>query len=239
MTTYPSAADYFGAMAASYDSLIRRAVPEYDEMMHRLIEYLPPDAPRVVELGCGSGNLTLRLAARWPDSTITLVDAAAEMVELTASRLAASDPVLAARARRIVARFEELALPPGSADVVTSSISLHHVRDKQTHYARLRAMTRPLGRLVFADQFLGHPESNHRINWERWLAYCRRPGNCSVEELEGLIAHAQAHDHYVTLVEHVRLLEAAGWGEVDCVWRSGMWGIVTATATARATATTL
>jgi tRNA (cmo5U34)-methyltransferase len=230
MTISPSAAEYFGGMARSYDSLIRRAVPEYDEMMDQLIAYLPPDAPRMVELGCGSGNLTLRLAARWPHSTITLVDASAEMVDLAASRLATAHPALAARSRRVVARFEELALPPGSTDVVTSSISLHHVRDKQAHYARLRTAMRPLGRLVFADQFLGHPDHNHRLNWERWLEYCRRPGHCSAEELEGLVAHAQAHDHYVTLVEHVRLLEAAGWGEVDCVWRSGMWGIVSATA---------
>ncbi len=61
-----SAADYFGAMVAGYDSLIRRAVPRYDEMTDRLVDYLPPAAARVLELGCGTGNLTLRLVMTIP-----------------------------------------------------------------------------------------------------------------------------------------------------------------------------
>ena len=36
-----SASGYFGSMAESYDSLIHRAVPRYDEMIARLLEYLP------------------------------------------------------------------------------------------------------------------------------------------------------------------------------------------------------
>jgi hypothetical protein len=42
--------------------------------------------------------------------------------------------------------------------------------------------------------------------------------------------HAAAHDHYVTLSEHITLLSASGFTEIDCVWRNWMWGIVTATA---------
>jgi hypothetical protein len=42
--------------------------------------------------------------------------------------------------------------------------------------------------------------------------------------------HAAAHDHYVPLSEHIALLSASGFTEIDCVWRNWMWGIVTATA---------
>ena len=40
-----SASEYFGAMVAEYDSLIRRTVPRYDEMLERLLCYLPPEGP--------------------------------------------------------------------------------------------------------------------------------------------------------------------------------------------------
>jgi hypothetical protein len=55
-------------------------------------------------------------------------------------------------------------------------------------------------------------------------------GHCTPEEIESLVQHAAAHDHYTTLTDHVALLSMAGFSEIDCVWRSGMWGIVTATA---------
>src|SRR5262245_14957375 len=84
-----TAADYFGAMAGEYDSLIRRAVPRYDEMTARLIDYLPPAAESILELGCGTGNLTLKLAARYPGAKLTLVDAAPQMLEVAKARLGA------------------------------------------------------------------------------------------------------------------------------------------------------
>ena len=58
-----TAADYFGAMVGEYDSLIRRAVPRYDEMTARLLDYLPPSATSILELGCGTGNLTMLSAS--------------------------------------------------------------------------------------------------------------------------------------------------------------------------------
>src|SRR5688572_3616889 len=87
MPQHASASDYFGSMVETYDSLIRRAVPRYDEMLERLIDYLPAQAGSILELGCGTGNLSLALAARYPGSDITFVDAAPEMLETTKARL--------------------------------------------------------------------------------------------------------------------------------------------------------
>src|SRR6188474_3475606 len=85
-----SATVYFGSMVESYDSLIHRAVPRYDEMIARLLDYLPPSAQRVLELGCGTGNLSLRLAESLPRAELTLVDGSAEMIAVVGSRVAQS-----------------------------------------------------------------------------------------------------------------------------------------------------
>ena len=225
-----TASSYFGSMAESYDSLIHRAVPRYDEMIARLLEYLPRDARRVLELGSGTGNLSLRLAESLPDSALTLVDGSEEMIALVRSRLEQTSSRSSDRVQSIAARFEELDFPADSFDLVVSSISLHHVEDKARLYARIRALLSKRGRFCFADQIRGEPESNHRLNWERWLDFCREPGNCAPDEIESLLQHAAAHDHYTTLTDHFALLSRAGFTELDCVWRNWMWGIVTATA---------
>ena len=225
-----SATGYFGSMAESYDSLIHRAVPRYDEMIARLLDYLPDDPRRVLELGCGTGNLSLRLAKTFPRAELTLVDGSAEMVSLVRSRIDESRIDSNPRVAYVEARFEALDLPAGSFDLVVSSISLHHVDDKAALYRRIRGLIPAGGRFCFADQIRGEPESNHRVNWDRWLDFCREPGHCTHEEIESLLDHAAAHDHYVPLSEHIALLSAAGFTEIDCVWRNWMWGIVTATA---------
>jgi ubiquinone/menaquinone biosynthesis C-methylase UbiE len=216
-------------MVESYDSLIRRAVPRYDEMTARLIDYLPHASHSILELGCGTGNLSLLLGRNIPDASLTLVDGSPDMIALTRSRI--SDAGFSANEPTYVAaQFEELALPESSFDLVVSSISLHHVVDKANLYRKIRTLLRGGGSFCFADQIRGEPESNHQINWERWLDYCREPGNCTPEEIQSLLDHAAAHDHYVPLTQHVSMLSAAGFSEIDSVWRNWMWGIVTASA---------
>ncbi len=216
-----TAADYFGSMVESYDSLIRRAVPQYDDMQLRLLAYLPATASRVLELGCGTGNLSVALAARYPSATLTLVDAAPEMISVTRGRLGRE-------ARFIQRRFEELTSDLGRFDLIVSSISLHHVRDKGPVYRVLYEMLDRDGRFRFSDQIRGATEEIHQINWERWLEFCRDPRNCTPEEIQSLLDHAEAHDHYTPLEEQFDLLHAAGFRNLDCVWRNWIWGIVTA-----------
>lgn len=222
----PTASDYFGAMVDRYDSLIRRAVPRYDEMIDRLVEHLPPGAPRILELGCGTGNLTLRLADRFPRANITFVDAAPEMIAITTQR--AAQRGVAASLRPVTARFEELSFAPASFDLVVSCMSLHHVVDKATLYRSARGWLEPGGGFCFADELLGATEHAQNIFWERWLEHCRQPGHCTEEEVTSLVDHAAAHDHYVALPEHFELLRAAGFRSVDCVWRNFMYSVVVA-----------
>jgi len=230
-TTLPTTAfEYFGSMVESYDSLIQRAVPRYHEMTDRLLDYLPATKPalRILELGCGTGNLSLRLADRFPDAAISFVDASPEMVALTRERIKQQYPDAIAKASFVTTRFEALDFPPGSFDLITSCISLHHVIDKRSLYHRLFALLSPGGTLRFADQLAGSSPFNHDLNWRRWLEFCRENGHCTEAEVQSLLDHAAAHDHYTPLDEHFNLLRAAGFTQLDCVWRNLIWGIVTA-----------
>ena len=220
-----TASEYFGAMAAGYDSLIRRAVPRYDEMLQRMIVYMPETATRVLELGCGTGNLSMSLAERYPRAELTLVDASPEMLALARSRIDPKHTV-----HTVETRFEELDFPASSFDLITSCISLHHLEAKAAFFQQLHELLQPGGTLIYCDQMLGSPARHHALNWDVLESFWHQPGNLTEDEVQELREHADVHDHYTPIAEQLHELEAAGFRELDVVWRDGMWGTISAAA---------
>jgi ubiquinone/menaquinone biosynthesis C-methylase UbiE len=106
-------------------------------------------APAVLDLGCGPGALALRLARRSPDRTVTGVDLSPAMV-----RMARARAVWEGSAERV--RFTEgnaAALPfdDGSFDLVVSTLSLHHWRDRTAALREIRRVLKPGGRAWIWD----------------------------------------------------------------------------------------
>ncbi|NUT49216.1 MAG: trans-aconitate 2-methyltransferase [Saccharothrix sp.] len=84
---------------------------------HELVARVGATSPRrVVDLGCGPGNLTVTLARRWPDAALEAFDSSPEMVT-------------AARARGIDARVGDVATwePAPDTDVVVTNAVLQWV----------------------------------------------------------------------------------------------------------------
>lgn len=88
-----------------------------DRPAHDLLTRIGAEtARRVVDLGCGAGNLTSLLTGRWPDAEVEATDASPEMVE-------------AARANGVDARLEEVRnfRPSPDTDVVMCNAVLQWV----------------------------------------------------------------------------------------------------------------
>jgi trans-aconitate 2-methyltransferase len=94
-----------------------------------LLQRVPPASPaRVVDLGCGTGNVTALLRARWPAARVTGVDASASMLE----RARASDPAV----EWLEADVATWA-PPAPVDVLFSNATLHWIDDHAALFPRL------------------------------------------------------------------------------------------------------
>jgi ubiquinone/menaquinone biosynthesis C-methylase UbiE len=106
----------------------------------------------VLDLGCGSGQVTLPIAR--DAAHVLAVDVSAEAIKM-----------LEERARRegisniqgLAQPIETLELEPESVDLVVSNYALHHLRDadKEDALARAYRWLRPGGRLVIGDMMFG------------------------------------------------------------------------------------
>lgn len=102
-----------------------------------LMARIPDIDPRtVVDLGCGTGDLTAALARRWPDAVVVGVDSSTEMLEEATKH----HPSV----HFVHARIEdwEPEVPP---DLVYSNAALHWLDDHSTLFTRLRSWLAPRG----------------------------------------------------------------------------------------------
>jgi len=102
-----------------------------------VLEWLAPQpGERILDLGCGDGQLTQRIADS--GSIVTAIDASAEMVAAARQRGVAADQGPA----------ESLPYPDGSFDAVFSNAVLHWVRGQDEMMEQVRRVLRPGGRFV-------------------------------------------------------------------------------------------
>jgi SAM-dependent methyltransferase len=101
---------------------------------------------RVLEIGCGSGDLAIRLANAGAD--LTVLDISQRSVETTHERV--KQFAKGASIRTVVAPAEATGLPAGSFDLVLGNRVIHHldVALATTEIARLLA---PSGRALFVE----------------------------------------------------------------------------------------
>jgi len=101
-------------------------------MVERLAQLCADDpGMALLDLGCGPGNISLHLAARWPTAKVLGLDGAPMMLAVARERLAGARPGLADRLR-----FEQALLPLAAAgeleahfSAVVSNSLLHHLHD--------------------------------------------------------------------------------------------------------------
>jgi ubiquinone/menaquinone biosynthesis C-methylase UbiE len=92
---------------------------DHNAFYHRwLLARLPPRCDRVLDVGCGAGLFTAKLAAR--AGRVDAVDRSTEMIELARTRV---PPTV----RCIEADLLEASLPAAGYDAVTCISALHHM----------------------------------------------------------------------------------------------------------------
>ncbi|HEV2727736.1 MAG TPA: class I SAM-dependent methyltransferase [Solirubrobacterales bacterium] len=137
------------AFTRLYDPVLARTMREkrFRGEMLRRVEPDLPEGGTAVDVGCGTGTFALALKQRRPDARVVGVDGDAEILGLAQVKQGAAG----IEWREGLA--QELPLEAESADVVTTSLMLHHLLpdDKRKALAEMKRILKPGGRLHVAD----------------------------------------------------------------------------------------
>jgi len=138
------------ADAAIYDALTGLAFGSLYTGIAADVAAVAPNEARVLEVGCGPGRLSIRLA-RQHGLDVTGLDLDPAMIErarASADRTGHRDEP---RPSFLVGDVGSLAFPDASFDVVVSTLSLHHWADPAAGLAEIGRVLRPGARALVWD----------------------------------------------------------------------------------------
>jgi tRNA (cmo5U34)-methyltransferase len=131
---------------------------------------------RVLEIGCGAGNNTLKLLQFASPFDCDLIDLSKSMLERAHDRIAA---VNSGKIRILQGDFRTIDLPDQGYDVILAAAVLHHLRDDhdwETAFRRIYRLTAPGGSIWITDLFFHETEQVQSMMWERYGEYLKSRG---------------------------------------------------------------
>ena len=144
--------EVFNRYAKDYDKLRRDLIPCFDDFYGIAIDVidLDLDEPKVLDLGAGTGLLSMFLLKKYPNAKITLIDLAKNMLDEAKSRFENNRNMDYIVDNYLTHEFD------CKFDIIISSLSIHHLdrEEKDELYNKCVKLLNPGGVIVNADLVL-------------------------------------------------------------------------------------
>jgi len=225
--------------ARHYMRVAEVVIPNRHEILGMVAELtvcIGGEQPRILDLGCGHGDVTAAILEKSPRGDFCLVDFSDAMLEASRERFADNPRV------RILKHDLDEGLPEQSStapfDVIVSAFALHHV-DPQARlplFAGIHDSLRAGGALILTDRFRAESETLATWEFDSWIEWMT---NRIREHFDPQVSVAQVRERQLasekklgdkpgTLWETEQDLRDAGFVHVDCVAKHSILGTVVA-----------
>lgn len=177
-----------------------------------------PHARKVLDVGCGAGNNTLKLLQMINPLDCDMVDLSQPMLERARQRISA---VNKGRVRLFQDDIRTADLPTGNYDIILAAMVLHHLRDDkdwENTFQKLYRLTAPGGSIWIADFVSQENTSMQEIMWKRYGAYLESMGGTGYRER--VFAYIDKEDTPRPVTYQMDLLRKAGFSEVDILHKN-------------------
>jgi len=213
----------FDATASTYDEQRSKLIPGCDVFYRWAVDLIPPNAKYILDLGAGSGLLTLLIRNHFPDAAIHLMDFSGAMLDLARQRLGNDEHIFFEQADYVVQTL------PHGLDAVVSSLSIHHLNDddKRKVFRRIHAALAPGGVFINAEQVAGPTPALDAKYKSLWLEQVRDLGATEQQIIDSL--YRQQEDRCSTVEEQLRWLREAGFVDVDCWYKENRFAVMSGT----------
>jgi tRNA (cmo5U34)-methyltransferase len=210
--------NHFEDEAELFDRVILTIIPHYPAMVQTLVDAIPfgsSESFRVVDLGCGTGNVAAQVLNAFPNAQMTCLDLAENMIAIARRKLAQLPHVTYVTADINDFEFRS------KYDAIISSLSLHHLATddaKRDVYHRIYKALNSGGIFYNADVVLASNDFLQDLYMKKWRQFMAK--SHSPEEIEGTwIPKYKEEDHPAKLLDHLAWMTEVGFADVDVLWK--------------------
>lgn len=172
----------------------------------------------VLDIGCGAGNNSIKLAQHVSPFNCDLIDLSLPMLKKARERVST---VNEGQIRIFQGDFRETAFTEESYDVILAGAVLHHLRDDQdweSTFAKIYNLTAPGGSFWITDLVSHETEPIQTLMWERYGEYL-----CSIggkDYREKVFEYINKEDSPRSVTYQLELLRKVGFSHVELLHKN-------------------
>ena len=173
---------------------------------------------RVLDIGCGAGNSTIKLAQQISPFDCDLVDLSMPMLEKARERVSEFNR---GKIRTFQGDFRQIELPEQEYDVIFAAAVLHHLRhdqDWESTFRKIYLLTAPYGSVWITDLVSHETEAVKSMMWERYGEYL-----CSVggeKYKEKVFDYIEKEDSPMPVTYQLDLLRRVGFKQIELLHKN-------------------
>lgn len=180
-----------------------------------------PQATRVLDIGCGAGNYTLKLLQRLPDLNVTLIDLSKPMLDRSLQRLG---PLTRGNIAALQGDIRSLALEPDSFDIMLAAAVFHHLRtdeEWQAVFTKCYVALKPGGSLWISDLIVHDDPAVQQLMWQRYGEYLTQLKDEAYRDQ--VFGYIEQEDTPRPLLYQLHLLKQVGFRSVEVLHKNAMF----------------
>lgn len=173
---------------------------------------------RVLDIGCGAGNNTLKLLSYTSPFDCDLVDLSPAMLDKARERIAAINTGTIAT---FAEDFRSVHLPNASYDVILAAAVLHHLRDDadwETAFRKIYTLTAPGGSVWITDLIAHETSAVQALMWERYGKYLNSIKGEAYKDK--VFAYIDKEDSPRPVTYQLELLRKVGFDRVELLHKN-------------------
>jgi tRNA (cmo5U34)-methyltransferase len=193
------------------------------ELIQKAAAKVCPKAKRLLDVGCGAGNYSLKLLEVLPNLDVTLIDLSQPMLDRAKQRLEGKTQGSLTTMQEDI---RNVALGIEQFDVIVAAAVLHHLRSDEEWkavYARLWRSLAPNGALWVSDLVEHSIPEVQELMWEQYgeyLAALKGP-----EYREHVYSYVAREDTPRSLLFQIDLMREVGFEKVEILHKRNCFAV--------------
>ncbi|MGN6193662.1 MAG: class I SAM-dependent methyltransferase [Ginsengibacter sp.] len=188
------------------------------ELITESAKRICPQALRLLDIGCGAGNYTLKMLSKLPQLSCTLIDISQPMLNRAYERVT---KVTDKKISLINADIRDAGLQNDEYHIILAGAVLHHLRDDadwEFVFTKLFHILKPGGCLMISDLVTQDTEVLNNYMWEKYGDYLEKLGG--VDYRKKVLAYVEKEDSPRSLNYQLNLMKKVGFKSVEVLHKN-------------------